>query len=222
MPLVSLRSILSAIAAFVLLSGCASYPRLHPFFKQIGASHPPVPAAAQLEPPPVKKAESYWDGEGVKGAPAIVVRLGEQRAYFYRGRKVVGETRISTGKRGYTTPAGSYSVIQKDRNHVSTLYGDYVGAGGDVVKANVSVGKDPAPVGATFRGARMALLPALQRRPRSALRPRAKLPGVAWLRSVACGNGETLLRECRDGYAGAGRGVRGKAAPCGEAQVQIL
>ncbi|MGB8166242.1 MAG: L,D-transpeptidase family protein [Chthoniobacteraceae bacterium] len=103
----------------------------------------------------MKKPESYWNGDGAKGDPTILVRLGEQRAYFYRGQKVVGATRISTGKKGYTTPSGTYSVTQKDKNHVSTLYGDFVGAGGEVVKSNVSAGKDPVPEGAMFRGAKM-------------------------------------------------------------------
>jgi lipoprotein-anchoring transpeptidase ErfK/SrfK len=150
MSLALLRSILFVFAAGVFLSGCAGYPPMNPFFSQTGVIPPPLP----LEPPPAKKTE-YWNGDGAKGEPTILVRLGEQRAYFYRGRKVVGMTRISTGKKGYATPAGSYSVIQKDKNHVSTLYGDYVGAGGDVVKSNVSVGKDPAPAGSTFRGAKM-------------------------------------------------------------------
>jgi lipoprotein-anchoring transpeptidase ErfK/SrfK len=123
---------------------------MNPFFNQAGG---PV-TRAQLDPPPVKKGD-FWNGDAGKGEPAILVRIGEQRAYFYRGRKVVGATRISTGKKGYDTPTGSYRVIQKDKDHVSTLYGDYVGASGEVVKANVSAGKDEAPEGSTFRGAKM-------------------------------------------------------------------
>ena len=157
MSLASLRLTLVALAALVFLGGCASYPPINPFFKQFGLTQGPVPppAPALLEPPPTKKPESYWIGEGATAAATIVVKLGDQRAYFYRGRKVVGATRISTGKKGYATPPGNYSVTQKDKAHVSTLYGDYVGAGGDVVKSNVSVGKDPVPPGATFRGAKM-------------------------------------------------------------------
>lgn len=157
MSLALLRSIVFTLSAFVLLSGCAGYRAINPFFRQSGAFPALVapPPSLPLEPPPAKKAESYWAGDGAKGEATIVVRIGEQRAYFYRGRKVVGATRISTGKKGYATPPGSYSVTQKDKSHVSTLYGDYVDASGDVVKSNVSAGKDPAPPGATFRGAKM-------------------------------------------------------------------
>src|SRR5260221_2779180 len=152
MPHASFRSILSALAVVVLLGGCAEYPPNQPFFKRFGATEAP---GRNLEAPPANRSESSWTDKGGNGAPYIVVRIGEQRAYFYRGRKLIGATRTSTGKKGFGTPPGSYRVIQKDRNHVSTLYGDYVNASGEVVKSNVDVHKDSAPPGSTFRGAKM-------------------------------------------------------------------
>lgn len=127
---------------------------MKPFFTKFGIFPRSVPSAAPLDPPP-NKPESFWAGDAAKGDPTIVVRLGSQRAYFYRGPKVVGATRISSGKRGFETPPGRYRVTQKDLHHSSTLYGDYVGGGGEVVKANVTAGKDPVPEGASFRGAKM-------------------------------------------------------------------
>ena len=100
-------------------------------------------------------APGYWDGEGVKGAPKIVVHLTEQRAFFYKGKTVVGESSISTGRKGFETPPGKYRVIQKDENHASNLYGSYVEEDGTVVQGNVEVGKDPKPEGTEFRGAPM-------------------------------------------------------------------
>ena len=41
---------------------------------------------------------SYWDGDGVPGAPRIEVRLGEQRAYYYKGDQLVGISQVSTGQ----------------------------------------------------------------------------------------------------------------------------
>jgi lipoprotein-anchoring transpeptidase ErfK/SrfK len=155
-----LRLIPCAIGAVAFLNGCAGYPPSKPFFSHnsiIEKLLPPSPPQQQqpLPPPPVKRPENNWNDEAQAGASAIVVKLGEQRAYFYRGKKIVGSTRISTGKKGFATPAGAYSVIQKDRNHVSTLYGDYVNSSGEVVKSNVDVTKDAAPPGSTFRGAKM-------------------------------------------------------------------
>jgi hypothetical protein len=112
------------------------------------------PVAVSTTGKPVVKP-SYWNGEGVTGAPSIKIVLSEQRAYFYKGGKLVGESTISSGKKGFETPPGEYKVIQKDKDHVSNMYGDYVDADGNVVQRNVDVTKDPAPAGATFQGAKM-------------------------------------------------------------------
>src|SRR5436190_18353355 len=53
------------------------------------------------------------------------------------------------------TTTGSFKIIQKDQNHVSSLYGDYVDSADNVVVANVDVGKDPKPPGTHFKGAPM-------------------------------------------------------------------
>ncbi len=98
---------------------------------------------------------SYWDGDGVAGAPSITIQLSEQRAYFYKGGRLVGVSRVSTGREGYRTPAGRFKIIQKNRDHVSNLYGNYVDAGGNVVVSNVGVKRDPRPPGTTFSGAPM-------------------------------------------------------------------
>lgn len=99
---------------------------------------------------------SYWDGDGVPGAPRIEIRLGEQRAYFYKGEQLVGVSQVSSGKEGHNTPPGKYKVIQKDKDHRSTLYGDYVDpATQQVVKKDVAVNTDPKPPGSVFLGAPM-------------------------------------------------------------------
>jgi lipoprotein-anchoring transpeptidase ErfK/SrfK len=100
-------------------------------------------------------AGGYWRGDGVSGRSKIVVRVSEQRAYFYKGKQVVGMSTVSTGKRGFDTPPGHYRVIEKDRDHVSSEFGDYVNAAGDVVKSNIDVRKDSQPTATHFDGARM-------------------------------------------------------------------
>jgi lipoprotein-anchoring transpeptidase ErfK/SrfK len=98
---------------------------------------------------------SYWDGDAVSGKPSVKIKLTEQKAYFYKGGQLVGISQLSTGREGLSTPTGSFSIIQKDKDHVSTLYGDYVDSGGNVVAANVDVNKDPKPPGTHFKGAPM-------------------------------------------------------------------
>lgn len=98
---------------------------------------------------------SYWDGDSISGAPSIKIKLSEQKAYFYKGGQLVGISQLSTGREGMGTTTGSFKIIQKDQNHVSSQYGDYVDSADNVVVANIDVGKDPKPPGTRFKGAPM-------------------------------------------------------------------
>jgi len=100
-------------------------------------------------------AGGYWHGDDISGRPKIVVHVSEQRAYFYKGKRLVGVSSVSTGKRGFDTPPGHYHVIEKDKDHVSSEFGDYVTADGEVVRSNIDVRKDSQPQGTRFDGARM-------------------------------------------------------------------
>ena len=53
-----------------------------------------------------------------------VIALGSQRVTIYSARGKMHEARVSTGKSGYETPAGIYSIIEKNRDHYSNLYDD--------------------------------------------------------------------------------------------------
>ncbi len=68
-----------------------------------------------------------------------------------------GESTVSSGKKGFETPPGKYKVIQKDKDHVSNLYGEYVDVNDPtkVIQKNVDASKDPVPDGAVFSGAKM-------------------------------------------------------------------
>jgi hypothetical protein len=98
---------------------------------------------------------SYWGGTESGGKPRIVIDLDQQRAYFYKGDQIVGVSVVSTGREGYDTPPGEFQITEKDREHVSSLYGDYVDQSGQVVMENVESDKDPRPRGTIFRGAAM-------------------------------------------------------------------
>jgi lipoprotein-anchoring transpeptidase ErfK/SrfK len=98
---------------------------------------------------------SYWNGTGSEGEPRIVIDLDQQRAYFYQGDQIAGVSVVSTGREGYDTPPGDFRIIEKDQEHVSSLYGDYVDQSGQVVTKNVESDKDPRPRGTIFRGAAM-------------------------------------------------------------------
>ncbi len=84
----------------------------------------------------------------------ITVSLKAQRATLYHHGKVVAVAPISSGREGKGTPVGRYSVIQKDADHRSSLYGNYV-RNGRIVKENVDNRKTPGPAGSKFEGVPM-------------------------------------------------------------------
>jgi lipoprotein-anchoring transpeptidase ErfK/SrfK len=85
----------------------------------------------------------------------IVVSIPKQRAYLIIGDQVVADGPVSSGRRGHESPQGHLRVLEKDPNHYSNLYGDFVDSSGRVVRAGVSTRSDAAPSGTHFVGAPM-------------------------------------------------------------------
>lgn len=132
--------LLLAAACLLAGAGCAS----------TGSRAPKGTAATQPAAPP-----SFWNPGKAHGRGKIRIVLSAQRAYFCKGGTVIGESTISSGKKGYETPPGEYRVIQKDKDHVSTLYGDYIDDEGEVIEKNIDTSRDHRPKGAKFDGAVM-------------------------------------------------------------------
>jgi lipoprotein-anchoring transpeptidase ErfK/SrfK len=85
----------------------------------------------------------------------IVISLPKQRAYLMLGDEIVIDSPISSGKRGHSTPSGHFSVIEKDPDHRSNIYGDFVDSSGRIVRAGISSKIDSAPSGTHYVGAPM-------------------------------------------------------------------
>src|SRR3954453_17806764 len=85
----------------------------------------------------------------------VIVSLTKQRAYLMTGDEIAIDSPISSGKRGHTSPNGSFSVLEKDKDHRSNIYGDYVDSKGRVVRGGVSSQIDSAPSGTHYVGASM-------------------------------------------------------------------
>jgi len=134
------RSLILALVSTGIVAGCATKP-----------APPPAPP-----PTPAKAAPPYtWNDSMTKGPPKIVIDVSKQRAYFYRGDTRVGETRCSTGKKGFQTVTGEFTVTQKNRDHLSNLYGSFVDGSGSTVKSDVDTSKMKVPEGCSFKGAKM-------------------------------------------------------------------
>ncbi|WP_395738886.1 L,D-transpeptidase family protein [Prosthecobacter sp.] len=106
-------------------------------------------------PPPPPQSASFWNGDYMTGKPSVRINLSEQRAYFYKDGQLAGVSEISSGREGRNTVTGNFHVIQKDLHHVSSLFGDYVDADGNVIQKDVDTSKDPKPKGARYDGAKM-------------------------------------------------------------------
>ena len=130
----------------------------------VGAERPtPSPPSAQ----PMRKASDLIRKqepvsinqsllkEVTPDAVHVVVSLPKQRAYLMTGEQIVIDSPISSGKRGHTSPTGHLQVLEKDPNHHSSLYGDFVDSSGRIVRAGVSARIDAAPSGTHFAGAAM-------------------------------------------------------------------
>ncbi len=86
---------------------------------------------------------------------SICVSLAQQKAFLYVGAQLAIESPISSGKRVGWTPVGSFTILAKEPNHASSIYGNFVDAGGRIVREGVCSRTDSAPSGTHFEGAPM-------------------------------------------------------------------
>ena len=103
----------------------------------------------------MRNDDSFWYADEMSGKPSIVIHLGQQMVYLYKGGQLAGGSPISSGSEGYETRPGLYSVIEKDIDHKSSLYGDYEDPYGNVIRQNIDNRKGPKPPGTRFEGAKM-------------------------------------------------------------------
>ena len=85
----------------------------------------------------------------------VVISLSKQRVYLMTGEQVYIDSPISSGKAGHESPSGSFSVLEKDPDHRSSVYGNFVDHSGRTVRAGVSTKIDSAPSGTHYEGAPM-------------------------------------------------------------------
>ena len=105
------------------------------------------------QPPPIvnKDLESVITQENSRA----VVSLSKQRIYLMTGDQIYIDSPISSGKAGHTTPSGQFAVREKDPDHRSSIYGDFVDGKGRTVRSGISSKIDSAPSGTRYVGASM-------------------------------------------------------------------
>ena len=71
-----------------------------------------------------------------RGETSVEIDLQEQRAYLLQNGRPVLASPISSGRYGHLTKGGSFKILEKERNHYSSMYGKIVDAYGNTVVAD--------------------------------------------------------------------------------------
>ena len=103
---------------------------------------------------PITINKSIYDGL-TPSESHVIVSLSKQRAYLLSGDQIAIDSPISSGKRAGMTPTGNFSVMEKDKDHRSSVYGDFKDRDGRTVRSGISVRIDSAPSGTHYVGAPM-------------------------------------------------------------------
>ena len=70
----------------------------------------------------LKPGQYVWRDAAAAGEPRVVISIGDQMAYLYRGDTLVAASTISTGVEGRDTPTGIFPILEKKRLHHSRKY----------------------------------------------------------------------------------------------------
>ena len=74
-------------------------------------------------PNQLEGGEFVWQPEAAPTGPMVVlVSLNEQFAYVYRNGVLIGYCPVATGKKGHETPTGVFTILEKDKDHISSIY----------------------------------------------------------------------------------------------------
>ena len=98
---------------------------------------------AAIPPPPVMIGSTY--GSAMHLGTRVIINLSEQRAYLIEGGKVSLISPIASGKPGWSTPTGNFSVIRKDIDHHSQSFGEVIDGSGRMANTNATPGTHVPP-----------------------------------------------------------------------------
>lgn len=119
-----------ALAGTCVLSLSAAAPTagaLETYEARVAATDAAVQARSDMleafGPIALKPGKYVWrDVPASAGSERVVVSLGDQLAYLYRGNSLVAVSTISSGRPGNDTPAGIFSILAKKEMHRSRKY----------------------------------------------------------------------------------------------------
>ena len=88
-----------------------------------------APSSAQLQlarqADKLKSGEWVWEPKIAPAGPILVyVDLGRQLATVYRNGVRIGVSTISSGRPGFDTPTGVFTILEKNKQHISRKFND--------------------------------------------------------------------------------------------------
>jgi hypothetical protein len=82
-----------------------------------------APASLDAQPEPMRAGQFVWTPENAPDGPVLIhVDLSRQLVSVYRNGVRIGVSTTSSGRRGFETPAGVFTILQKNARHRSNLY----------------------------------------------------------------------------------------------------
>lgn len=88
-----------------------------------GGSKVSSPLALAKQAEKLKPGEWVWGGKIAPSGPVLVyVDLDRQLATIYRNGVRIAVTTMSSGKPGFETPTGVFTILEKDKDHRSATY----------------------------------------------------------------------------------------------------
>lgn len=76
-------------------------------------------------------AQAFWLDHASTGAQRrVIISLSHQVAQVWEDDSLIAQSPVSTGSEGYQTPPGRYAIVDKRRQHYSSLYGEFIDASG--------------------------------------------------------------------------------------------
>lgn len=85
----------------------------------------------------------------------VEIALSEQRGLLLVDGQIAMDFPVATGKSSHPTPPGEYTVLGKQKDYSSNLYGKIVDGMGTVLVSDADTTRDIPPEGASFEGAKM-------------------------------------------------------------------
>ena len=111
---------LAAIAALAPLTADAKARQARPAPTSEAKVRPAPTSEAKVRPAPTSEAAPREPGEPIMA----IVSIKTQQVTFYDAEGWILRAPVSTGTAGRETPAGIFAVIEKDKDHHSSLYDD--------------------------------------------------------------------------------------------------